>query len=102
LREGRRKEALLVVDVQRDFCPEGALPVQQGDKVIGPLNQIVGVFTKNQLPIFFTRDWHPRNHLSFKERGGPWPEHCVQNTAGAEFQPPLLVPREVVIISKGT
>jgi nicotinamidase/pyrazinamidase len=98
----KRRGALLVVDVQRDFCPRGALPVKEGDRVVEPLNRIIATFTKNQLPIFFTRDWHPKNHCSFKERGGPWPQHCVQNTFGAEFQPPLLVPKEAVIISKGT
>jgi nicotinamidase/pyrazinamidase len=101
-REESRREALLVVDVQRDFCPGGALPVKEGDRIVEPLNKIIETFAKNQLPMFFTRDWHPKNHCSFKERSGLWPPHCVQNTHGAEFQPALLVPREAVIVNKGT
>ena len=95
------RAALLVVDVQRDFCPGGVLPVERGDKVVPALNRIIGAFEDMGLPIFFTRDWHPPNHISFNGRGGPWPPHCVQGTRGAEFHPDLLIPPDAKIISKG-
>ena len=93
--------ALLVVDVQNDFCPGGSLAVQDGDKVVPVLNRVIDAFSKSDLPIFFTRDWHPRNHVSFRDQGGIWPPHCVQGTPGAEFQPDLKVPRGTTVISKG-
>jgi len=91
-----------VVDVQRDFCPGGALAVKDGDRVVPKLNRVIGAFTKASLPVFFVRDWHPRNHISFKDQGGIWPPHCVKGTPGAEFHPRLKVPRGAVVISKGT
>jgi nicotinamidase/pyrazinamidase len=94
--------ALIVVDVQRDFCPGGALPVKEGDGIIEGTNRLISEFEKNGLPVFFTRDWHPSDHCSFSSRGGPWPPHCVKNTPGAEFHPDLRVPKSAVIISKGT
>jgi nicotinamidase/pyrazinamidase len=97
-----RRGALIVVDIQRDFCPGGALPVKQGDQIIEPTNGLISLFQKKGLPIFFTRDWHPADHCSFRYRGGPWPPHCVKNTPGAEFYPSLLVPKGAVIISKAT
>jgi nicotinamidase/pyrazinamidase len=93
--------ALVVVDVQRDFCPGGALAVKEGDKVVALLNKVIEASGKSGLPIFFTRDWHPPNHMSFKEQGGIWPPHCVQGTAGAEFHPDLRIPRGAIVISKG-
>jgi nicotinamidase/pyrazinamidase len=96
------KRALIVVDIQRDFCPGGALPVTDGDKIIPVVNELVRAFEKAGLPVFFTRDWHPRNHISFRERGGPWPPHCVQNTPGASFHPSLAVPADARVIDKGT
>jgi len=93
--------ALIVVDLQNDFCPGGALPVKGGDKVVPGLNSLVDAFTASGLPVFFTRDWHPPNHISFRERGGPWPRHCVRNTWGAAFHPELRIPREASIVSKG-
>ena len=97
-----RTKALIVVDVQRDFCPGGALPVRDGDKIVRPLNRVTEAFEKEDLPIVLTRDWHPRNHISFKSHGGKWPPHCVKNTAGAEFHPELYIPRGAVVISKAT
>lgn len=93
--------ALLVVDVQIDFCPGGALAVKYGDQVVPRLNRTVEAFEKRGLPIFFTRDWHPSDHVSFRSRGGPWPPHCVQGSPGAEFHPGLLVPEGAAVISKG-
>lgn len=96
------KTALIVVDVQNDFCPGGALPVSAGDSVVSILNRYADLFVRSNAPIYATRDWHPENHLSFKERGGPWPPHCVQGTEGAEFHPRLTLPINATIISKGT
>ena len=90
-----------MIDLQRDFCPGGALAVERGDAVIPRLNKIISTFEELRLPIFFTRDWHPSNHISFKDQGGPWPPHCVQGSPGAEFHPGLKVPRDAAIISKG-
>ncbi len=95
-------DALIVVDVQRDFLPGGALGVPAGDKVIAPLNRAVGVFERAGLPIFYSRDWHPANHMSFKAQGGPWPRHCVAGTEGAAFAPTLRVPANAALISKAT
>ncbi len=95
------RPALLVVDVQADFCPGGALAVLGGDEVVPGLNKVINAFVRAGLPIFFTRDWHPHDHISFKSRGGTWPPHCVQGTPGAEFHRDLRVPAGAVIISKG-
>ncbi|HVC26998.1 MAG TPA: nicotinamidase [Nitrososphaerales archaeon] len=96
------KRALIVVDVQRDFCPGGALQVADGDKIIPAVNELVRAFERAGLPIFFTRDWHPMNHVSFRANGGPWPQHCVRNTPGAGFHPSLAVPALAEVIDKGT
>jgi nicotinamidase/pyrazinamidase len=95
------KKALLIVDVQNDFCPGGALAVPEGDKIIPILNKYIETFLKNKLPIFASRDWHPRQTKHFKQFGGLWPEHCVQNTRGAEFHPKLKLTKEAIILSKG-
>jgi len=94
-------DALIIVDVQNDFLPGGALPVPQGDRVIKPLNRYIELFTLKGRPIFATRDWHPENHISFKENGGLWPKHCVQGTKGAEFSKELKLPPDTFIINKG-
>ncbi|MCI0529743.1 MAG: bifunctional nicotinamidase/pyrazinamidase [Nitrospira sp.] len=94
--------ALIVVDVQNDFCPGGALAVPEGDKVVSILNRYVQFFVQNGSPVYVTRDWHPPNHCSFKTQGGAWPVHCVQGTFGAQFHPQLILPKDAVIISKAT
>ncbi|ADY73133.1 Nicotinamidase [Desulfurobacterium thermolithotrophum DSM 11699] len=94
-------DALIVVDVQKDFLPGGALPVPEGDKVIGPLNRYIELFVSKGQPIFATRDWHPENHISFKENGGLWPKHCVQWSEGACFAKELNLPPDTFIINKG-
>jgi len=93
--------ALLVVDVQRDFCPGGALAVKEGDAVVPGLNRVVAAAEESGLPVFCTRDWHPPDHMSFRSQGGVWPPHCVQGTPGAEFHPDLRIPTGAVVISKG-
>lgn len=95
------QSALIIVDVQNDFCPWGALPVPDGDKVVPVASQYIRIFLKAGLPVFVTRDWHPPNHTSFKAMGGMWPPHCIQGTNGASFHPDLFLPENVTIISKG-
>jgi nicotinamidase/pyrazinamidase len=97
-----QQTALIIVDVQTDFCPGGSLAVPQGDDVIPVLNRYIEIFQKAGSPIYCTRDWHPDNHCSFRPHGGPWPVHCVQGTTGAQFHPHLNVPTDAVIISKAT
>lgn len=95
-------DALIVVDVQNDFCPGGALPVADGHMVAAPLNRVIPKFRR----IAFSRDWHPCDHCSFSDqpeyKHGSWPEHCVQDSPGAEFLGDLIVPMDAFIVSKGT
>lgn len=95
------KSALVVVDVQKDFCRGGALYVPNGDEVVPVMNRYIEAFQAKGVPIYVTRDWHPKNHISFKAQGGPWPPHCVQNSPGAEFHPGLKMPAPAEILSKG-
>ena len=92
--------ALVVVDIQNDFCPSGALPVADGDKVVPVLNKYIQLFRSASAPIIYTRDWHPPDHSSFKAQGGPWPPHCVQGSEGAKFRSDLLQPAVGEILSK--
>ncbi len=95
-------DALIVVDVQPDFCPGGALPIARGDEVVPVLNQAIEEATHAGVPVFASRDWHPLGHPSFAERGGPWPPHCLQDTPGAAFHPDLRLPAGVRLVTKGT
>ena len=94
-------KALLIVDMQKDFCPGGSLAVKDCSKVIKNINTYIEKFKEKGLPIFASRDWHPAESSHFKKFGGKWPEHCIQNTEGAEFHPDLNLPPETIIISKG-
>lgn len=94
-------DALLVIDMQYDFLPGGALAVAEGDQVVRPLRQYIRAFQRHPLPIFASRDWHPTNHNSFQAQGGPWPPHCVQDSHGAEFVADLEMPENVTVISTG-
>ena len=94
--------ALLLVDIQRDFCSGGALAVPGGDAVVPAANRWIARARAQQVPIITSRDWHPKGHVSFRERGGPWPPHCVQGSPGAEFHPDLEVPTDALVVSKGT
>jgi len=94
-------DALLLADVQNDFCPGGTVPVPEGDLIVPVLNRWIADAEAHGVPVFASRDWHPRSHISFKERGGPWPPHCVQGTTGAGFHPALKLTRDVRIVSKG-
>jgi nicotinamidase/pyrazinamidase len=90
-------EALIVVDVQNDFCPGGALAVPDGDAVIDPINAL-----EREAPfVVATRDWHPPDHKSFKANGGPWPVHCVRGTPGGELHPRIDRERVDVVVDKG-
>lgn len=95
------KQALIVVDVQNDFCPGGTLAVPQGDEVIEPLNRQIDQFLERGAPVYKSRDWHPPKTKHFAAYGGTWPEHCVQNTKGAEFHPALREDPRITVISKG-
>jgi nicotinamidase/pyrazinamidase len=95
-----KTDVLIIVDVQNDFCPGGALPVPDGDKVVPVLNDYIRLFKMMKANVFATRDWHPPNHISFKAQGGPWPPHCIQNTEGAKFHPDLKLPKDTIVVSK--
>ena len=94
--------ALIIVDLQNDFCPDGALPVEDGDKIIPIINKYIEKVEGAEGYIIATRDWHPHDHISFKEQGGIWPPHCVQGSEGAEFHKDLNHPEDAIIISKAT
>jgi nicotinamidase/pyrazinamidase len=98
----RKDAALLIVDVQNDFCPEGSLAVSCGDRVVEPLSRAAGSFAVAGLPVLASRDWHPPLTRHFKEYGGAWPPHCIQETTGAAFHPALCLPEGTLVISKGS
>ncbi|KFC76214.1 isochorismatase family protein [Massilia sp. LC238] len=93
-------DALLIVDLQNDFLPGGALAVPRGDLVIAPINALIDLYHERGLPIYASRDWHPEDHCSFTAQGGPWPPHCVAATEGALFSEVLQLPEEAIVISK--
>jgi len=90
-------DALIAVDVQNDFCHGGALPVPSAERVVSPLNRAMLKFDT----IVLTRDWHPADHCSFVDQGGPWPMHCVQDSPGSEFHGDLHAQLDAILISKG-
>jgi nicotinamidase/pyrazinamidase len=98
----QRGDGLLAVDVQWDFCPGGRLPVPDGHQVVPVLNQWIDSALSLGIPVYASRDWHPRNHISFQERGGPWPSHCIQDTDGAQFHPEFYKDERIVLVTKGT
>ena len=93
-------DALVIVDVQNDFLHGGSLAVPGGDEIVPVINQYIALFEEKGLPVFATRDWHPKNHISFKEQGGIWPPHCVEGTKGSLFPPNLRLPDAALVISK--
>src|SRR5579885_2914685 len=94
-------DALIIVDVQNDFCPGGSLAVPDGDAVVPVLNAYMERAHAAGVPVFASRDWHPAHTLHFQAEGGPWPPHCVQGTHGAEFHPDLRLPEGATVVSKG-
>jgi nicotinamidase/pyrazinamidase len=95
------KDALIIVDVQNDFCPGGTLPVAGGHSIVPILNRYIEKFRLAGFPIFATRDWHPAKTSHFNTSGGPWPPHCIQGSKGSQFHPDLKLPPETVIVSAG-
>jgi nicotinamidase/pyrazinamidase len=97
----QKGDGLLLVDVQNDFCPGGALPIEEGDKIIPILNRWIEAAQERGLLVYASRDWHPLQHMSFQEQGGTWPPHCIQDTDGVKFHPDLNLPDNAVKITKG-
>jgi nicotinamidase/pyrazinamidase len=95
------RSALLIIDVQNDFCAGGALEVKGGDRVVAPINRLIARAEARAEPVYATRDWHPRNTRHFKEFGGEWPVHCVAGTPGAAFHPDLRLPADVLVVTTG-
>jgi nicotinamidase/pyrazinamidase len=93
--------ALLIVDVQNDFCPGGALPVEKGDRVVPVLNEYARRVAGAGGRVYLSRDWHPPHTRHFTAGGGPWPPHCVHGTEGAEFHPGLAPTAGFTVITKG-
>jgi nicotinamidase/pyrazinamidase len=98
MNKGLKDAALVLVDIQNDFCPGGALAVAEGDQIVGVVNRLIPEFPL----VISTQDWHPANHISFKDQGGPWPPHCVQGTRGAELHPALNTGRIVNYFRKAS
>ena len=94
-------DALIVVDVQNDFCPGGSLAVPTGERVASTLTDAAARFSQVGARVVATQDWHPPGHSSFSEQGGPWPPHCVQGSRGAEFHPNLRLPDGYIGVKKG-
>lgn len=97
----KMNSALLIIDVQNDFCPGGALAVPDGDRVVPVINRCIEVFSAQRRPVIASRDWHPEETSHFSQFGGAWPPHCVQGTRGAEFHPDMQLPERAIIVSKG-
>lgn len=95
------RSALLVVDVQLDFCPGGALPVPGGDRVAAAISEHIVDAVACGLTVYASRDWHPPVTTHFAPYGGTWPVHCVQGTRGADFHPALRLPDTAIVITKG-
>ena len=95
------RAGLLIVDVQNDFCPGGALAVPDGDRVVNALNRYINDAVAHGATVHASRDWHPAVTAHFKPYGGPWPAHCVQDTDGAGFRPTLRLPSTAIVITKG-
>ena len=95
-------DALLVVDVQRDFCPGGVLAIAGADEIIPTINRLIDEATAAGAKVVASRDWHPANHSSFKAQGGRWPRHCMAGSRGAEFHHDLRLPLGASVVSKGT
>lgn len=99
--QNKKEAALVIVDLQNDFCPGGALAVPNADTIVSKVNKYIRYFHKNKLVIFASRDWHPVKTQHFKDFGGLWPVHCIQNTWGANFHPKLKLPKETILLYKG-
>ncbi len=96
------KDVLIITDMQKDFLPGGALPIKEGDLLLPVINEYITIFKSTKAKIIASRDWHPPNHMSFIQHGGPWSPHCVQGSEGAQFHPGLKLPDDVFVVSKAT
>lgn len=101
MNETNSRRALVVVDVQNDFCPGGTLAVEQGDEVVAPLNKLIDEFLSRGDIVVKSRDWHPARTKHFTAYGGTWPVHCIKETHGAQFHPALSDDPRIGIVSKG-
>lgn len=95
-------DALVAVDMQNCFLPGGNLGIAGSDRIIEPIDHMIRIFTQKKLPIALSRDWHPSDHISFREQGGPWPAHGIAGTTDAAFSSELIIPEGAVIFSKAT
>ncbi len=95
------RSALLIVDVQNDFCTGGALAVPGSEQVVDRLNVYIAAAAARGMPVYASRDWHPAATSHFQPFGGVWPVHCVQDTPGAQFHAGLRLPPSVIVVSKG-
>lgn len=95
-------DALILVDMQNDFLPGGSLAAPSGDTILPTFNRYLALASRASAPVFATRDFHPHDHCSFREQGGPWPPHCVQGTPGAELSAKLNLPGDLRTVDKGT
>ena len=96
------QDALLVVDMQVDFCQGGALAAYDTESVIEEVNKLIDEYSTEGRLVIFTRDWHPENHCSFRDFGGQWPAHSVKDTRGAQLHPALVIPDCHLLVSKAT
>ena len=99
--EQEARRALIVLDVENEFWPGGALAVERGDEVVAPLNRLIEEFLSRGDLVVKSRDWHPERTKHFRQYGGTWPTHCVQGTRGAEFHPELREDPRIRVVSKG-
>jgi len=95
------RDALIIVDVQNDFCPGGTLAIDDGDRIVPVLNEWLRKAARDEAVIAASRDWHPGDHCSFRDQGGPWPPHCIRDTEGAAFHPALALPNDTIVVNKG-
>jgi nicotinamidase/pyrazinamidase len=91
---------IIVVDMQNDFSENGALPVPEASQVIPVINKLISQL-QTRAVIVYTKDWHPKNHVSFAKNGGTWPVHCVQGSKGAELIDGLVLPENAIEVRKG-
>lgn len=91
---------LLIVDVQNDFCSNGALAVPDADSIVPVINNAVHLAEKHAIPIIYSRDWHPQDHCSFIRNGGIWPDHCIKDGWGAAFHPDLYISADAMLVNK--
>lgn len=101
MKRSMENAALLIVDLQNDFCPGGALPITEGDEIVPVINRYIRRFRDADRPIYASRDWHPSRTRHFLDYGGLWPPHCIQGTRGAELHPQIDLPGDAIIVSKG-